>query len=97
MQVPDSLAHKMELFRHRGRVITYKDGLFLEPSWLAVYFGQRVVPRDYDLLADALDSTELQRRMHGMREQIELAVRGMPTHEQFLSTYCPANREAGTA
>ena len=33
--IPDSLAHKMELFRHRGRVITYKDGLFLEPSWLA--------------------------------------------------------------
>ena len=44
MDVPDSLRHKMELFRQRARVVTYKDGLFLEPSWLAVYFGQRVMP-----------------------------------------------------
>ena len=54
MDVPDSLRHKMELFRQRGRVVTYKDGLFLEPSWLAVYFGQRVMPTGYDPLADAL-------------------------------------------
>ncbi|MFL6578253.1 MAG: tryptophan halogenase family protein, partial [Povalibacter sp.] len=47
MEIPDSLAHKMELFRHRARVVTYKDGLFLEPSWLAVYLGQRVIPRGY--------------------------------------------------
>ena len=32
MEIPDSLRHKMELFRRRARVITYKDGLFLEPS-----------------------------------------------------------------
>jgi tryptophan halogenase len=94
MEVPDSLAHRMELFRHRGRVITYKDGLFLEPSWLAVYFGQRVMPVGYDLLADALDAAELERRTRALREQIEQAVERMPTHEQFLRTYCPANREA---
>ncbi len=53
MDVPDSLKHKMELFRRRARVVTYKDGLFLEPSWLAVYFGQRVMPTAWDPLADA--------------------------------------------
>jgi tryptophan halogenase len=41
MRVPDSLVHKMDLFRRRARVVTYKDGLFLEPSWVAVYLGQR--------------------------------------------------------
>jgi tryptophan 7-halogenase len=91
MSVPDSLVHKMELFRHRGRVITYKDGLFLEPSWLAVYLGQRVMPRAHEPLADALDNAELERRLEQMRKQIEMAAVRMPPHEVFLSRYCPAN------
>jgi tryptophan halogenase len=60
MDVPDSLKHKMELFRRRARVVTYKDGLFLEPSWLAVYFGQRVMPTAWDPLGRRLDGAEVQ-------------------------------------
>jgi tryptophan halogenase len=90
MDVPDSLKHKMELFRQRARVVTYKDGLFLEPSWLAVYFGQRVMPHGYDPLADAVDGTALARKLQQVREQIQAAVLRMPTHEEFLRSYCPA-------
>jgi tryptophan halogenase len=90
MDVPDSLKHKMELFRERARVVTYKDGLFLEPSWLAVYFGQRVMPRGYDSLADAANGDELGKRMQGVREQIRDAVARMPRHEDFIQRYCPS-------
>jgi tryptophan halogenase len=90
MPIPDSLAHKMELFRERARVITYKDGLFLEPSWLAVYFGQRVMPRAYDPLADAIDAADLDQRVATVRTQIADAVFSMPPHEEFLAQYCPA-------
>ncbi|HEV7605904.1 MAG TPA: tryptophan halogenase family protein [Steroidobacteraceae bacterium] len=90
MDVPDSLKHKMDLFRERARVVTYKDGLFLEPSWLAVYFGQRVMPRGYDPLADAVDGTALARKLQQVREQIQTAALRMPTHEDFLRGYCPA-------
>jgi tryptophan halogenase len=96
MDVPDSLKHKMELFRHRGRVVTYKDGLFLEPSWLAVYFGQRVMPSGYDPLADAVDATALARKLTQVREQIHAAATRMPGHEDFLRTYCPAAKPAMT-
>jgi tryptophan 7-halogenase len=96
MDVPDSLKHKMELFRRRGRVVTYKDGLFLEPSWLAVYFGQRVVPQGYDPLADAVDATALERKMRQVREQIQAAAVRMPAHEEFLRSYCPAAKPAMT-
>jgi len=94
MEVPDSLKEKMELFRHRGRVITYKDGLFLEPSWIAVYLGQRVMPRGWDRQADGLEGAEVVRRLQAVREQIHAAVGRMPEHEQFLRTYCPAARPA---
>ncbi len=90
MRIPDSLRHKMELFRERARVVTYKDGLFLEPSWLAVYFGQRVMPHGYDLRADAPDSVEVDAQLAQVREMVQSAVVRMPRHEDFLQKYCPA-------
>jgi tryptophan halogenase len=90
MQVPDSLAHKMQLFRHRGHVVTYKDGLFLEPSWLAVYFGQRVMPTGFDARAGAWSDAELAEWMDTMHRRIGDAVQRMPEHEAFLAQYCPA-------
>ena len=90
MRIPDSLAHKMELFRERGRVVTYKDGLFLEPSWLAVYFGQRVMPRAHDLSAEALGSSAVEAQLSQMRMRIQHAAAKMPSHEDFIRMYCPA-------
>jgi tryptophan halogenase len=92
MDVPDSLKHKMELFRRRARVVTYKDGLFLEPSWLAVYLGQRVMPTGHDPLADAVDETSVARKLAEIHEQVRSAALQMPAHEQFLAEYCPAAR-----
>jgi tryptophan halogenase len=97
MEVPDSLKHKMELFRERARVVTYKDGLFLEPSWLAVYFGQRVMPRAHDPLADSIDAAELSRNLQAVRERVQLAAIKMTSHEEFLLQYCPAAGIAGMA
>ena len=94
MAPPDSLKHKMELFRERGRVVTYKDGLFLEPSWLAVYFGQRVMPRGYDPRADALDESMLAMELTRYREQVLTAATRMEGHEQFIAKYCPARPPA---
>jgi tryptophan halogenase len=94
MDVPDSLKHKMELFRERARVVTYKDGLFLEPSWLAVYFGQRVMPRGYDSMADGANGDELAKHLQGIRERIHNAVVRLPRHEDFLQAYCPAGAPA---
>ncbi len=94
MEIPDSLRHKMDLFRHRARVVTYKDGLFLEPSWLAVYFGQRVMPDGHDPLADAMPSADLSGRLHAVRDQVQATVAAMPRHEDFLAQYCPAQKPA---
>jgi tryptophan halogenase len=88
MPIPDSLQHKMELFRRRAHVVTYKDGLFLEPSWLAVYFGQRVYPNDYDPRADAWSAAELDEWLTAMRRGIDAAVANIPDHETFLAQYC---------
>ncbi len=90
MSIPDSLRHKMELFRERGYVVTYKDGLFLEPSWLAVYLGQRVMPSGYDPRVDSIDSAKVAAELTRVREQIQNAAVRMPRHEAFIAQYCPA-------
>jgi hypothetical protein len=61
MALPDSLAHKIELFRERGKVARYDEQLFAEPSWVAVFLGQGVEPRDHDRLADVPPLADVER------------------------------------
>jgi tryptophan halogenase len=84
MEVPDSLAEKIELWRHAGRVQKYSQGLFLEPSWIAVYIGQNILPKTWDQRADAFEVQGLARAMDKLRGQIEQAARAMPEHDEFI-------------
>jgi tryptophan 7-halogenase len=84
MQVPDSLAYRLELFRERGVVAQYREGMFLDASWLAVLFGQHVVPRHYDPASDRLLQSDLQQRLAGIRVEYAQAVATMPPHDAFL-------------
>ena len=52
MAVPDTLEHKMRLFRSRGFLVRYEWETFYDPSWLALYTGFDFLPEDYDPLAD---------------------------------------------
>jgi tryptophan 7-halogenase len=90
MQLPGSLAHRMELFRERGALVTCREGCFLDPSWIAVYVGQGVVPRRYDPLADAVPNDQLAVHLQTLRRTVFQAARSMPDHRQFIGRYCPA-------
>ncbi|MBC6403082.1 MAG: tryptophan 7-halogenase [Hyphomonadaceae bacterium] len=59
MKIPDTLAHRLELFRASGRIFRRSDELFNEHSWFYVLFGQGVRPAQYHPLADALPMTGL--------------------------------------
>lgn len=48
MSIPPSLQQKIDLFRSTAHVEKYQQGLFMTPSWLAVYFGQGVIPDGFD-------------------------------------------------
>ena len=89
MEIPDSLAEKMELFRRRGRVVKYREGVFLDASWVAVYLGQRVIPQGHDLRADAPGAESLVAGMVQLHKQIADIASGMPDHAEYLARYCP--------
>ncbi|MDE1146179.1 MAG: tryptophan 7-halogenase [Azospirillaceae bacterium] len=92
MSIPDSLAHKIELFRERGRIARFDDQLFVEPSWLAVFLGQGVTPRSYDPIADVLPEDEVKARLARIREAVRRMADAMPTHRAFIERHCRADR-----
>ncbi|MDR7232364.1 tryptophan halogenase [Caulobacter sp. BE264] len=92
--IPDSLAYKMALFRERGAVVGYKDGFFLEPSWLAVYFGQNILPDGHDPLVAASDPARTTQIMSDLAAAVTRTVDAMPTHESFLRAMAQARATA---
>jgi len=90
MALPDSLAHKIELFRAAGRAPDYKLGLFSRDSWLAVLAGQGIEPRAHDRAAERLPLNEVVDRLADLRERITTNAASLPRHAEFIASYCPA-------
>ncbi len=84
MAIPDSLAHKMEVFRDRGVVVNYRDGMFLDASWIAVYLGQRVIPHHSDPLGMCIDENALVAELLRIGRQCTATAHTMPPHGDFI-------------
>ena len=103
MELPESLAAKIALFRHRGHVEPYKNGLFAPPSWVAVFTGQGVLPQGYHPLTDNVPLDAMLAEMEEIRTRIRTRVQAMPAHAAFVADYCqsevaaPMVRQAGAA
>ena len=94
MSIPDSLAHRLELFRARGKVARHDGQLFSDASWVAVMLGQGVQPQCWDPLADVIPLADLQKRADGLRVRMHQAIALMPTHSEFIDQNCAASDAA---
>jgi tryptophan halogenase len=92
--LPESLKHKLALFDSRGHVPFFKDGFFSRDSWLAVLFGQGLVPRQYDRLADFLPPDRLSEKLKDLHQRVETHALDMPTHAELIARYCGAPLES---
>ena len=88
MEVPDSLAQKIELFRETGRVFRKNEELFAENSWIQVMMGQGIMPRAHHPVAEKLRDEELARFLGGIRETVARTVASMPDHGAYVARYC---------
>ncbi|PTS88094.1 MULTISPECIES: tryptophan halogenase family protein [unclassified Caulobacter] len=86
MDIPDSLATRLEIFRTRGEAMVVQHELFKEQSWFAVLAGQGLMPVDYHPVADLLSEDELKLRLAKIRTGIQDRVSGLPTHQAFLDS-----------
>lgn len=52
MEIPDSLAYRIDQFRISGRIVLSTDELFRDASWFAVMDGQGISAADYNPMID---------------------------------------------
>jgi tryptophan halogenase len=90
MSIPDALAYKLEQFRAVGNIVSDGLELFQNPSWLAVFIGQDVIPRRYAALVDLRRPDEAARYLESLRRTMAQAASAMPSHEDFIAKHCKA-------
>lgn len=91
MRLPDALAQRIQAFRDCAYAWQGEDELFRLDSWTHVMLGQGVVPRDHHPLARGLGDADMARLFERIRQPIQQTVAAMPSHQEFLQRYCPAD------
>ena len=90
MAVPDSLVHRMAMFRENGYAWPDDVGLFRVDSWVQVMMGQGLMPKQHHGAGGVLPADGLKQQMMTLRNMIDNAVLQMPAHGDFIQSYCPA-------
>jgi tryptophan halogenase len=88
MEIPDTLAAKIDAFERSGRLLERGKDLFEAPSWLAVLLGQGVSPRSYDPMTLAVPERDAHRVLAAMRKVIGDTVARMPSQAAFIDRHC---------
>ncbi len=85
MDIPDTLAYKIELFQARGMVPLYEEEVFVEDDWLALFTGHGLMPRSYDPVADMTPDEDAIRHFQNILSVIRQTVEKMETHDAFIA------------
>ncbi len=90
MAVPDSLTHKIELFRETGGIFCAQHDLFQLTSWLQVLWGQGVQPRSAHPFVETIVPRDREGYLKDLRVLLAHTAAGLPTHEEYIARHCPA-------
>ena len=90
MDIPDSLRHRIELFKQAGRVFKVPTELFGENSWIQVMLGQGLTPEQYHPIVNMMSDDELTQFLTGIHGATDRFVSQLPEHQRFIDHYCKA-------
>lgn len=88
MNIPESLQHRIDLFKQTGRVFKVDSELFGENSWIQVMLGQGLLPEQYHPIVDEMSDAELRQFLHGAETAVSKLVARLPEHQAFIDNYC---------
>jgi tryptophan halogenase len=91
MDVPNSLRHRIELFKQTGRVFQVPTELFAENSWTQVMLGQGLMPEQYHPIVNMMSDDELKNFLNGIDQTVTNLVGQLPSHLDFINHYCKSN------
>ncbi|WP_298334570.1 tryptophan halogenase family protein [uncultured Erythrobacter sp.] len=90
MEIPNSLQYKMDHFREYGMLVSDERELFANPSWIAVYLGQNIVPNRAPAITEMRKAVKVEERFGMIAKAMRSAVEEMPTHADFIARHCPS-------
>ena len=82
--IPEELERKIAHFRRHGLFVIKEGELFTNPSWLAVYTGQGILPERAPVLSELRGGVPAAERLGQIRAAIEEASAAMPSHDSYL-------------
>ncbi len=91
MDIPDTLAHRIELFKETANVCITETELFRIDSWTQVMLGQGIMPEHYHQIVDNMSDAELNRFLAGLKQMVDKQVAQMPSHQMFINQYCKSS------
>ncbi|MBW8192111.1 tryptophan 7-halogenase [Neiella marina] len=86
-EIPETLQHKINMFKVRGHLVKYRWEIFQPVSWLALYNGNKIYPEHYDPMVDNFPTEYLNESFKGMRDALQNAMAKTPSHSEFLQQF----------
>ena len=96
MAIPDSLKHRIDMFRETAYAWQADSELFRVDSWVQVMLGQRIEPRTYHPAARVLADQDLVKFLADYRQSLSQTVARMPVHQDFVNQYCKSSSSVWT-
>ncbi|HKE94450.1 MAG TPA: tryptophan halogenase family protein [Povalibacter sp.] len=90
LAIPDTLRHRIELFRETAGIFCAQDDLFQLHSWLQVLWGQGVRPQATHPFVEAVAPGDRQGYLHDLRRLIAQAAQQLPAQADFIARHCAA-------
>lgn len=90
LDIPETLAERITLFREHAKAWKAQNELFQVDSWLQVMLGQRLEPEGRHHMGRLMTREQLASLMTQMRANIARGVAQLPVHQDFVNQYCRA-------
>ena len=91
MDIPQSLAERIEIYSENARLYRHDNELFGDASWFAVMHGQGIEPKGYHPNANIMSETELDEKMSAIERVWKASLASMPLHQTFINQNCKAD------
>ena len=94
LELPESLRHRIDLFRVNGGLAGAGEDLFSPVSWQSVMDGMGVRPRAPHPSVAGLDARDLGPKLDRAAAALARAAASVPAHADFIARHCAAPRPA---
>ena len=90
MEIPESLAHKIDLFKSSGYLLQHEPEAFEKASWLSIYNGFGIIPERTDNRIDHFNDADIANQLAKIKQTLDQAGRNAISHGEFIRRHCVA-------